>query len=421
MSNVFVASGAILLALSPTLLPAQNSGYNGEKLGAYFEEWSIYGANYNIANVQSSGAAARLTDIYYAFADVTATPSPACVIADAWADYQDPSLPPTGGIPSPGPLYGNFEELLKLKQLNPQLKVLISLGGSSSANSAAFSTAASTPSGRQQLVSSCVNMFITGNIAPGISAAGLFDGIDLDWEFPAAQDTANYTALVAEFRSQLRTLGQSNGGVHYLLTAVGPAGSQNYTNQNLSALSQQIDYFNVEGYDYHGNWETTTNNAAPLLGATADPSYSEHYWINATINAYLSAGVPANKMLLGVPFYGYGWTGVPSTNAGLYQPSTGLAPSPPGDSLATAGEATYLSLSALTGFTTFSQNATKAQWIYDAATETFWTFDDPQELQIKMSYVQQVGLGGAFGWALKDDDTNATLVKTMSRVLANGN
>jgi len=418
--NVFEAACALCLALSPAMLNGQKPVYNGDKLGAYFEEWSIYGANYNIADVQSSGAAARLTDVYYAFADVTATPSPACVIADSWADYQDPYLPPTGGILSPGPLYGNFEELIKLKQLNPGIKVLISIGGASSPDSAAFSTAAATAAGRQALAASCINMFVTGNIAPGISAAGLFNGIDLDWEFPASTDKANYTALVAEFRTQLTALEAANG-VRYLLTAVGPAGSQNYSNQNLAVLSDYLDYFNIEGYDYHGNWENSTNNAAPLLGSPQDPSYSEGFWVNATIKAYLTAGVPAKKMLLGVPFYGYGWTGVPSTNNGLYQSSTGLAPSPPGDSLATAGEATYRSISALTGFTQYWQSGTKAQWLYTDTTGTFWTFDNPQELEIKMGYVKQLGLGGAFGWALKDDDANATLVKTMSGSLASGN
>ena len=416
--NLFTASGAMVLMLSPAL-NAQSAIYNPERLGAYFEEWSIYGANYNIADVQSSGAASRLTEINYAFANVTVSPEPACAIADSWADYQDPYLPPTGGILSPGPLYGNFEELLKLKQLNPNLKVLISIGGASSADSTAFSTAASTASGRQQLAASCINMFVTGNIAPGISAAGLFNGIDLDWEFPAASDSSNYTALVAEFRAQLAALGKANG-VTYLLSAVGPAGSQNYTNQDLAALAKEIDYFNVEGYDYHGNWETSTNNAAPLLGSPQDPTYAEGYWVNSTINAYRKAGVAARKMVLGVPFYGYGWTGVPSVNDGLYQPSTGLAPSPPGDSLATAGVATYRSLSALTGFAQYWQASTKAQWIYAADTGTFWTFDNPEELELKMSYVRQLGLGGAFGWALKDDDANATLVKTMSNSMAGG-
>ncbi len=170
-----------------------------------------------------------------------------------------------------------------------------------------------------------------------------------------------------------------------------------------------------------GTGKTSTNNAAPLLGSLQDPSYSEGFWVNATINAYLNAGVPAKKMLLGVPFYGYGWTGVPSTNNGLYQPSTGLAPSPPGDSLETAGEATYRSLSALTGFTQYWQPSTKAQWLYTDTTGTFWTFDNPQELEIKMGFVKELRLGGAFGWALKDDDANATLVKTMSGTLASGN
>ncbi len=418
--NVFTICAGLVFVLLPTHIEAQKVSYGGKKLGAYFEEWSIYGADYNISDVQNSGAAARLTDIYYAFANVTTSPTPACAIADSWADYQDPYLPPTGGIVSTGPLYGNFAELLKLKQLNPNLKVFISIGGASAANSTAFSTAASTATGRQQLAASCIDMFIAGNVAPGISAAGVFDGIDVDWEFPAAADKANYTALLAEFRDQLNALGQDYRDRYYL-TAVGSAGSQNYTNVDLAGVARQIDWYNIEGYDYHGDWESSTNNAAPLFGAVQDPSYALGFWVNNTVKAYLRAGVPANKIVLGVPFYGYGWIGVPSTNNGMYQPSTGLAPSPAGDSLQTPGVATYRSLSTLTGFAQSWQEATKAQWIYSAGTGTMWTFDNPQELAIKMTYVKQGGLGGAFGWALKDDDANASLVKTMSGGLASGN
>src|SRR5271155_2890612 len=86
----------------------QDDHHHAKVVGGYFEEWSIYFAGYNIANLQQNGVAGKLTHLMYAFADVTTTPSPACAIADSWADYQSPYLPSVSGVAYPGPLYGNF-------------------------------------------------------------------------------------------------------------------------------------------------------------------------------------------------------------------------------------------------------------------------------------------------------------------------
>src|SRR6266481_2267879 len=196
--------GALVLTACGTAL-ADDGGH--KVVGGYFEEWSIYFANFNIANLQANGVADRLTHLSYAFGGVTST---GCYIADSWADYQTPYLPTITG-PYTGPLYGNFAALLQLKQLHPDLKVLISLAGADG-----FSVAASTAAGRQAFVASCIDLFINGNVAPGISAAGVFDGIDVDWEFPTAADTQNATLLMQEFRQQLNALGPANHR-HYLL------------------------------------------------------------------------------------------------------------------------------------------------------------------------------------------------------------
>jgi chitinase len=386
-------------------------------LGAYFEEWSIYGANYNLYDTEHSGAAAKLTHILYAFANVTTDGQ--CQLADAWADYQDPYLPSVDGSTYPGPLYGNFYNLVQLKKLHPGLKVLISLGGASQANTEGFQASASTAALRQKLAASCINLFIKGNIADGITAPGLFDGIDLDWEFPTAADKTNFTALIQEFRRQLEAL-SGRGPLHYLLTIAAPAGQQNFSNMELAKIAPSLDFFNLEGYDYHGTWETTTNHAAPLYQSPYDPS--KDLTIEFTVSSYLKAGVPGWKLSLGVPSYGRGWAGVPSTNHGLYQSSTGPAPSPQGDSLATDGVATYLTLSTLPGYTLYHDPYAMADWLYnpDANGGEFWTFDDPNTVAIKMNYVMNRvpgGLNGGFMWALKDDDSNATLIKTMGNTL----
>jgi chitinase len=411
--SLFLASLLVPFFLArPTLANEPNhdhkSDHKSKVVGGYFEEWSIYGAGYNVANLQANGVADKLTHLTYAFGDATPT---GCAIADSWADYQDPSLPSVSGKPYTGPLYGNFAALQQLKRLHPNLKVLISLAGADG-----FSAAASTAEGRQAMVANCIDLFINGNLAPGISAAGVFDGIDIDWEFPTAADTVNATLLLEEFRKQLDDLGEANHK-HYLLTMFGPAGEQNFSNIQLDQVAQELDFFNLQGYDFHGTWETSTNHASPLFDDKQDPDYSENFYIDYTVRSYLQAGVPGEKIVLGIPTYAYGWTGVPSTNHGLYQSSTALAPFPPTDYLQTAGEITYRTLTGLTGYTRYFDSRRIAVWIYDPNTQTFWTYDDPVTVWLKTAYVRTRvpgGLGGAFVWALKDDDANGTIVKTMA-------
>jgi chitinase len=406
-------------------------------LGGYFEEWSIYYAGYNIANLQQNGVANRLSHLMYAFANVTATPAAACVMADPWADYQSPYLPSVNGQPYPGPLYGNFAAIQQLKGLYPKLKVLMSIGGASASNTAAFQVAASTAAGRQALVSSCIDLFVNGNIAPGITAPGLFDGFNIDWEFPTATDMQNFTALLAEFRNQLNTLSKSTGK-KYVMSFDGPAGQQNYVNIDLKRAAKQVDFITIDGYDYAGSWDTQTNDGSALFDSKQDPLYGQHLDIDDTVNAYLAAGVPARKYTMGVPLYAAGWTGVPNVNHGLYQNSTGPSPVPmangvglcsdlsgnePGcDVLLTPGLATYSTLENLkaNGYNVHFDPFRTAVSIYDAALGTFYTYDNPTTARLKMLYVDLKvpgGLGGAFVWALKDDDANGTMVKAMATFL----
>src|ERR1700689_2410343 len=424
-----------LLALAASISPSYAQNHNqGKILGGYFEEWSIYGAGYNIANLQQNGVADKLTHLIYAFADVTTTPTPACTFADTWADYQSPYLPSVSGTAYTGPLFGNFAAIQQLKQLHPALKVLMSIGGASATNTAAFVTAASTAAGRQALAASCIDMFVSGNIAPGVTAPGLFDGFNIDWEFPTATDTKNFTALLAEFRSQLNALSKTTGK-HYTLSFDGPAGSQNYVNINLRNAAKQVDFITIDGYNYSGSWVTQTNDASPLFDSRQDPLFGQDLDIDDTVNAYLKAGVPASKYTMGLPLYGAGWTGVPNVNHGLYQNST--APSPvllangtavctdlSGDTAGwgtplTPGLLTYSTLSTLTsnGYSNYFDPQRVAVSLYDKTSGTFYTYDDPFTVFLKTIYINLKvpgGLGGAYVWAVKDDDANGTMVKTLA-------
>lgn len=421
---------AVLTCISPTF--AQN--HQGKILGGYFEEWGIYYAGYNIANLQQNGVADKLTHLMYAFGNVTTTPAPACAIADSWADYQTPYLPSVNGTAYPGPLYGNFAAIQQLKGLHPNLKVLMSLGGASSANTAAFVSAASTATGRQALAASCIDMFVNGNIAPGITAPGLFDGFNIDWEFPTATDTQNFTALLTEFRNQLKALSKTTGK-QYTLSFDGPAGSQNYVNIDLKNAAKQVDFITIDGYNYSGSWVTQTNEASPLFDSHQDPLYGQQLDIDDTVNAYLKAGVPPSKYTMGLPLYAAGWTGVPNVNHGLYQNSTGPSPvlwangtglcpdlsgnTPGCDTLLTPGLLTYTTLATLTsnGYSNYFDPRRVAVSLYDPVSGTFYTYDNPFTASLKMAYINfkvPQGLGGAYVWGLKDDDANGTMVKTMA-------
>ena len=398
--------GVLILSACVTVL-ADDDGH--KVVGGYFEEWSIYFAGFNIAILQANGVADRLTHLNYAFGGVNST---GCFIADSWADYQTPFLP-TITSPYTGPLYGNFAALQQLKQLHPDLKVLISLAGAGG-----FSAAAATDASRQAFVSSCIDLFINGNVAPGISAAGIFDGIDVDWEFPTAADKPNVTLLMREFRKQLDALGRTNHQ-HYLLTMFGPAGEQNFSNIELAKVGRTLDFYNVQGYDFHGTWETSTNHASPLFDSAQDPARADNFYLDYTVNGFLKAGVPARKLVLGIPLYGRGWTGVPNINHGLYQTSTAPAPFDPADYLQTPGVETYLTLSTATSnrYKSYFDRKRIAVWLYNDATQTFWSYDDPKTVQLKTIYINRGGLGGAFVWAVKDDDASATLIKTMANGL----
>ena len=436
---------SLLMSAASMRAPAQTSDGQSKILAGFFEEWSIYYAGYNLANLESNGSAAKLSHLIYAFGDVSANATDptqdSCVIADAWADFETPNLPPVGGIADTWPLFGNFAEILKLKQLHPQLKTLISLGGASAAQASAFSTAASTQTGRQALVASCINMFIAGNVGSDwngpITAPGLFDGFNIDWEFPAAADKQNFTLLLTEFRRQLNEL-SAQTGKQYVLSFDGPAGAQNYVNIDLKNATKQVDFITIDGYNYAGTWESTTNHASPLFDSKQDPTFGQQLDIEDTVAAYLKAGVPPKKYVMGVPLYGAGWTGVPTANRGLYQGSTGASPvllangsglcadlsgtTPGCDTLRTAGTATYATLSTLTanGYKSYFDPQRIAAWLYNPTTQTFYTYDNPDTAYLKALYIDfrvPGGLGGAFVWAVKDDDASGTMVKTLAKGL----
>jgi len=290
--------------------------------------------------------------------------------------------------------------------------------------SAKLSDAARTPEARKKFVSSCIDMFIKGDletnpgdptsVKPGLGA-GVFDGIDIDWEYPASpgntgnvyrpEDTANYSALMKEFRSQLDAYGKQTGK-HYLLTAAMPASQELASKLQIKQVAKYLDWADLMTYDYHGTWDNTTNFDAPLYLSPNDPTRAKKYDVDDTVKYYLAKGMPAKKINLGLPFYGRGWTGVDPTANGLYQQAKGAA-----QGLYEAGIDDYKRIAALPA-PSYRDPVTDQVWKFDGS--TWWTYDDAQVIATKMAYVKKMGLGGAMAWSLDGDDANATLVKAMA-------
>jgi chitinase len=409
------AVATTMLAAAPTAAQAGRKSY--VKVG-YFTQWGIYGRNFQLSKVQNSGAAARLTHINYAFSGVTA--DGVCASVDPWADWQTPfpaELSVDGVADVAGqPIAGNLNQLAELKAKNPRLRVLISLGGWTL--SAYFSDAALTDASRKKLVGSCVDLWIKGNL-PGLPAgvaAGIFDGVDLDWEWPGSEgnagnvirpeDKRNFTLLAAEFRSQLDKLGKQ-AHQHYDLTAFLPAAPANITaGFEAAKIFKYLDFGTVQGYDYHGSWENRTNQQSSIFvpkGAPDNPDFS----IDNAINAWLAAGAKRDKLVLGMPYYSQGWTGITSGGNGRFATATGPAPG-----VFANGTEDYKTVKNLPGFTRYRDWKAGNSWLFDGT--TYWTYDDPAQLLQKTLYIRAKGLGGAMMWSLDGDDDNASLSRAVS-------
>jgi chitinase len=389
----------------------------------YFIQWGIYGRSFFVKNLDTSGAADQLTDINYAFGNVAPnnTGNVVCSSPDSWADWDRPAsaAESVDGIEDTWaqPLRGNFYQLAKLKAKHPQLKVLMSLGGWT--QSKYFSDAALTEESRRTLVASCVDLFLKGNLPnlPG-AAAGVFDGFDLDWEWPGSdgnagnivrpEDKANLTLLLAEFRRQLDAYGRQTGKSYELSAFLPAAPAKISAGFEGNKIFNYLDFGTVQGYDFHGTWEQMTNHQSAIRVPAGEPVPND-FSIDGAISAWRAAGAPASKLVLGIPYYSQGWTGVTGGGNGLFQPAAG-----PAAGTFAAGTEDYKVLAPLArsgAFQVHRDLVAGDAWLFDGT--TFWTYDDPLVLLQKTLYIRTHGLGGAMVWELSGDDANATLTKTI--------
>lgn len=399
----------------------------------YFPEWGVHLQPYYVRHIQDSGAAEQLTVINYAF--VVPAPNAAgdivCQMDDPAAAYQQAytaSMSVDGQADVEGaaqPLRGHFNQFKKLKGENPHLKVLIAIGGW--LGSTWFSDAAATPESRETFVASCIDVFIRGNLpvvgtAGGAGvAAGIFDGFDIDWEYPitggaggthhSSDDDVNLTALLAEFRGQLDAVAGELGTDRLLLTMATPGSAFRGDNYRINVDQEHVDWFNLMTYDFHGTWERKTGHQTNTLTSVNDPS-SDAFKLSVdnAVRLYRDTyGVSVDKLVIGAAFYGRGWSGVSPTDNGLYQ-SGRTAPGIYED-----GANYYRDLKPLllSDYTMHWDPLALASWLYSPVERIFWTLDEPQSIALKRRYADAFGLGGVMAWEVSGDDEDGTLVSAM--------
>jgi chitinase len=361
----------------------------------YFVEWGVYGRNFHVKNVQTSGAADRLTHLVYAFGNVTGG---RCAVGDSYADYDKAyaagdSVDGVADSWDAGALRGSFGQLRRLKKLHPNLKVVWSFGGWTW--SGGFTQAAQNPAA---FADSCYQL------VKDPRWADVFDGIDIDWEYPNAcglscdaSGRSGYPNLMAALRSRFG----SGALVTSAVTADGTAGGK-IEAADYAGAARSVDWFMAMTYDYAGafNAQGPTAPHSPLTSYAGQPTPG---FDSATAVAKLKAvGVPASKILLGIGFYGRGWTGVTQNAPG--GTATGAAPG-----TYEAGIEDYKVLK-----TRCPATGTVGGTAYARCGNEWWSYDTPATIAGKTAYAKQQGLGGAFFWELSGDTADGELVRAVA-------
>ncbi len=381
----FCALAVLLLSAVPLAAQETTPEPSNYRVVGYFTSWGIYGRSYFVTDIPAD----QVTHINYAFARISEDGE--VMLSDDWADVDFPYPTDTDS----DPLKGNFHQLQLLKAAHPNLQTLISIGGWT--YSGRFSNVALTANSRAKFAKSVVDFVVQYG----------FDGADIDWEYPTGngaplnterpEDKENYVLLLQELRAQLDAQGAQDGH-HYLLTIAASAGSNYYNALDWSRIAPALDWINVMAYDMSGGWSDVTGHNAPLYDSTAHPP--EGTSVNTTIQDYLALGIPANKLVLGVPFYGRGWSGVADVNNGLHQRYDGL---PPGTWEEGAFDYGDLVDNYVGSYARFWDDAAQVPWLYDADKGVMITYDDPESMALKTQYVVDQGLGGVMFWEFTQD------------------
>lgn len=305
----------------------------------------------------------------------------------------------------------NLQSLKGLRSQNARLSVLLSVGGWS--GSTYFSDVASTASARRQFSASCL----------GLVEKYRLDGLDLDWEYPVTggkrldhkrkSDKENFVLLLTQMRADLDASGR---GRHLSLTIASTGYRNHLTDLSLKEMSGVLDWFNLMGYDFNEMQANLTFHhsglfaGSPTSGLNAEAvKYANS---DAAVQWYLDHGVPSEKIVLGVPFYGQIWAGVGGDNDGLYEPYKDR----PGEE----GTLSYREIEReyLPSYTRHWDDQAKVPWLYSKAAKTTISYEDSRSIALKARYVVEKNLGGIMFWDLGQDGNGSPLLDAISKQLS---
>jgi chitinase len=292
----------------------------------------------------------------------------------------------------------NLTLLATQRNNNPSLTILISVGGW--LWSGQFSDAALNEESRQRFIESAIEFLRLYQL----------DGLDIDWEYPGmpgaghpfrSEDGRNFTILLRELRSRFDQ--EAKTGRRLYLTIAAGASDDYLAHTQMAEDQRYLDTVNLMAYDYYEPGSgPITGNHAPLFTDPADP---QKVSADASVKAFEKAGVPAHKLVLGVPFYGHTWGEVPDTNHGLFQPGK---PIPNAYAPFSLIESSMLNH----GFTRYWDASSSVPYLYSAEKHIFVSYEDVESLNTKCRYVQSHKLSGIMFWQYAND-SNEELLKTI--------
>lgn len=298
----------------------------------------------------------------------------------------------------------DLRELSALRKVNPDLKILVSVGGWGWSGN--FSDAALTDSSRNRF---------------GASAARFvrdycLDGIDIDWEYPnhpgagntyRPEDVHNFTLLLECVRKHIDSLATAEGRKDKYLLTIATGASEHYAaNTELGPLSEYLDFINIMTYDFHHGGSTQTGHHANLWLSEWDAADGDA--TDKAVKLHLKAGVPPEKLNIGIPFYGRIWRGVEPVNNGLYREAETTGAGMP--------YAEVLKALADPAFTRIYDSSAASPFLWNATDSVFISYEDEGSIAARMEYIRSKGLGGVMFWEYTED-VDGMLLKAITEGL----
>jgi len=296
----------------------------------------------------------------------------------------------------------NFAVLRQIREQNPNLQLLISVGGWGW--SGGFSDMALTPESRAVFIESAADFLVKHGL----------DGLDLDWEYPGLpgnnnihrpEDKENFTALLRECRVALDELGA--GEKHYLLTIAAASFQAFLDNTEMDVVAEYLDFINIMTYDFVGEWANTTGHHSNLFTPAFNPAAMS---TAGGVEVFNNIGISNDKLLIGAAFYGRGWKDVNPENNGLDQTGTGL----------TGVNLNYHSIVqnqlSNPAYQQLWDDKAVAPYLWNPTERIFITYENPESIREKARFVKEKGLKGIMFWQYFGDHEKELLMSMFNEL-----